>query len=106
MFESNLQVEQVSKNDWILIRTLRYKSDRFNLIIPAGFKTDLTTWHYEGRWTRASVLHDRMLKLPEFTRNQADSAMREAMRSLNVSYYHYIKITMGLFIGNIKSKMV
>ncbi len=51
---------------WLLVLPLRYVDEKLEIVVPAGFETDLASiprplWSFLpawGRWSRAAVLHD------------------------------------------------
>lgn len=100
MFKDELHYKPF-EDRYKLTQRLTYKASNGTIhIIPQGFITDLTTYYIEGKWTRASVLHDYLLSI-SMDRDLADMQMREAMRSLKVDGFNYHVISVGLRIGNL-----
>ena len=91
-FKTNLCVEQIiHTKDWRLVNDLVWK----NYVVPAGFKTDLTTFWFEGRHTPASVLHDYLL-LQGHSFKFANRVMNEAMKELKVKTFERRCIMVGI----------
>lgn len=98
-FLSSLSTTKIGAKLWALNEPLVYRYG-YNLItVPKDFKTDLTTYYYEGRHTEASVLHDYLLSTS--TRDKALIVMRSSLESLGVPRFQKFIILSGVKFGNI-----
>ena len=79
---------------WMLAQDLVWEvDDGVNLVVPAGFVTDLTStppaiWSMvapTGRHQRAAILHDYLYWTQECSRFESDGLMRRAMDALGVN---------------------
>lgn len=101
MFTSPLVIKEIAPNKWELVTPLTHTL----VNVPKYFKTDLTTWYFEGKWTKSSVLHDYYLRYGNVSRGKADKIMRESMKDEGVDNFNYFIISFGLLMGNFKSKI-
>ena len=77
---------------WVIHAPYHVSLDDVGLIIPTGFKTDLTSipitlWGVlspMGAYTPAAILHDYLYWLQACTKERADFIFLEAMRSLGI----------------------
>lgn len=93
MFLNPLRVEQIDKDNWKLLESLRYYSIELGRVIevPEGFVTDFASvprlpfifWFTGGTAEAPAVLHDWLYRTgaESVTRSQADAVLKEAMDS-------------------------
>jgi hypothetical protein len=93
-FQGTLDIREVKDGLWELLAPLVYKGREQTFIIPAGFQTDLATiptafrWLLSptGKYQKAAVLHDWLLRTRTVSPEDADGIFRRAMRELDVSF--------------------
>ena len=95
MFYSKLKVKHIkgTKNpkEYTVTKPLVWK----NIKVPIGFKTDLATipkqlqfaFKPNGKYSRASVLHDFLYTRELYSRYYADRTFLEAMKYDGVGYF-------------------
>lgn len=104
MFKSQLVIEDISgTKKWRLVEPLQWVSG-VSWTVPSGFITDLSTLWFEGRHTRASVLHDYLLS-QSVGRKYADDMMEEAMLTLGVKPWRRRLIMIGIRTKTIYRKV-
>jgi hypothetical protein len=93
MFLSPLRVEQLDKDNWKLLDTLRFYSVELGrmILVPTGFVTDFASvprlpfiyWATGGTAEAPAVLHDWLYRTgaESVTRKQADAVFSEAIIS-------------------------
>lgn len=77
------------------------------ILVPIGFDTDLGSipqflqaiFPKDGEALFAYILHDYLYYTGLFTRSESDDMLREAMKSLNVSWWRIVAVRNGLRIG-------
>lgn len=87
-FLSELDVRQISKHRWLLLRPLRYEHDGKLYVIPRGFITDFASvprlplvYSMAGdTGHRAAVLHDWLYRVQICSRARADRLFRIALQ--------------------------
>jgi hypothetical protein len=98
-----LELQPDGKN-WLVLEPIEYVTDRGEWIdIPAGFKTDLTSNYREGKWTKASILHDWLYSCGRFSKRRSDTIYREAMKSLGVGWWQRNKMIAALDLFGFKA---
>lgn len=93
-FLGQVDIREKDEMRWELLRPLTYQADRQKFTIPAGFITDLATipaifrWLLApyGKYTKAAILHDYLVRDHIVSLADADGIFRRAMRELNVSF--------------------
>lgn len=99
MFLSALEARKIlgTSTDWILLEPLVYRYNSVQIVVPIGFKTDLSTNWIRGRHDHASVVHDYLLD-EGHTYAYANDVMRQAMRESFVRRipYAWISFWIGL----------
>lgn len=108
-FLTSLRVEQISDEEWLLLRALVYQSDRLDrtLIVPRGFVTDFASvprlpfvfWLAGGKATKAAVVHDYLYRKSGVTRADADAVFAEAMKVTGQAAWRRGLMWMGLRLG-------
>jgi hypothetical protein len=97
-FETELEVEFIDGNRWLLLTDLIYRDGERVYLAPAGFKTDFASiprplWAWlpkAGPYAPAAVIHDwlyfhgRDFDGKPVTRGEADGAFKKAMADLGV----------------------
>jgi hypothetical protein len=97
-FTDPLEVQQISKNEWITLREFTYYVGEENsndfIVVPKNTITDGASiprifWsiigHPMGRYAQAAVLHDYMYRLHLRPRKECDDIFYEAMGVLKVA---------------------
>lgn len=88
-FLTDLNVKQMSDEDWMLLGDLVYQSDILGeIVVPLGFVTDFASvprlpgayWIAGGKATKEAVVHDYLYRNRIGTRAQADGVFLEAMK--------------------------
>jgi hypothetical protein len=93
-FVETLDIREVADGLWELLAPLTYQGRKQRFVIPAGFRTDLTSvptafrWLLSptGKYQKAAVLHDWLLSTHAVSVADADGIFRRAMRELDVSF--------------------
>ena len=108
-FLTALRVEQISDDEWRLLRALVYQSDRLErvLIVPRGFVTDFASvprlpfvfWLAGGKATKAAVVHDFLYRKSGVTRADADAVFAEAMKATGQAAWRRGLMWAGLRLG-------
>jgi hypothetical protein len=108
-FQSELRVQFVDGDRWVLTSPLTYVSSKYDaFIVPAGFSTDFASiprvlWtavgHPSGLWGPAAVLHDHEYAAGKVTRAEADWLFRDAMEALGVSRARRWTLYLGVRSG-------
>lgn len=90
-FLTNLNVNNINDDEWLLISDLVYRSDvlGYDLIVPLGFTTDFASvprlpgayWLAGGKATKAAVVHDYLYRNKLCPRSTADKVFYEAMQA-------------------------
>ena len=91
---SQVDVRQVSIEDWLLLAALSYDGKTQHFDAPVGMKTDfasvprLFVWFLPryGSYTKAAILHDYLCAGGQISRVDADAIFRRAMRELGVPF--------------------
>jgi hypothetical protein len=100
IFERPLRLEYIDGEDWLVYEAFSYSwdsgKDIVTITVPAGFKTDFASiprffWRVlppTGKYGKAAVIHDAIYRTPSaaFTRAEADTIFRDAMKDLGVSW--------------------
>lgn len=108
-FLTQLQVEQITDDKWLLLRPLVYRSDRLDatLIVPRGFVTDFASvprlpfvyWLAGGKATKAAVVHDFLYRKSGVSRADADHVFAEAMEASGQAAWRRGLMYAGLRLG-------
>jgi len=112
MFLTELDVRVLeSGTDFLLLSQFVFNSstlDFDDIIVPSGFVTDFTSGNIlshifvprTGKYTKASVIHDFMLKSPKYSKCQADIVFHEALLLLEVNRFKARGMFLGVKYGN------
>ncbi len=93
-FESDLVVSETDEKHWRLAADLMYRGRHDLFVVPSGFVTDFASvprvlWSLiptYGRYTKAAVLHDYLVRERAISRCDADGLFRRVMREMGVGY--------------------
>jgi hypothetical protein len=91
---SQVDVRQVTTEDWQLLAALDYDGKSEHFEAPVGMRTDFASvprifvWFLPryGRYTKAAILHDYLCAGGQVERVDADAIFRRAMRELGVPF--------------------
>lgn len=97
-FLSPLVVQYEDGRNWVVYEPFTYISPRITITIPKGFETDFASiprilWRWmpptDWRIGKPSIIHDFIYRNPSilFTRQEADSELREAMHCVGASLF-------------------
>lgn len=103
MYHTKLRVRKLKseENMYELVEPLRFKCVR----VPIGFRTDFASvpkqlqWLYtpQGKYSRASVIHDYLYASAEMPRLEADIIFYQAMKADGVDF-----ITRNIFYWTVR----
>lgn len=94
-------VEQITDNDWVVLKELRYQGNRDLFVVPVDSTTDFASvprpliWFIPryGKYTPAAILHDYLWRVKcasgEVSWSDADGLFRRVLRELGVSFLRY-----------------
>lgn len=96
-FRTDLEVEFVDGENWVLTQPLDYMDDKLKkgVVVPAGFITDFASiprglWNLfprTGPWGPAAVVHDFMYRYAIFDKATADLIFLHAMEDLKIGWF-------------------
>lgn len=106
-----------SDGKWVTSRPLTYeigyKGSGIRFTVPADYTTDLASiprmlWSvlppHDPKVAAPAVLHDFLVKQPEFNRNTADAIFYEALKALRVPVWRRVVMYCGVVLFNIVKK--
>jgi hypothetical protein len=95
-FYTDLEVEYVDGDNWLLVAPLSYDDVKLNkgVIVPAGFVTDFASvprglWNFfpkAGPCAPAAVVHDFMYRFAIYDKATADLMFLHAMEDLKIGW--------------------